>query len=191
MKVQELGDVRTGQILSRKKTEKPTEFIYKVFTLASIEKTGTIQENLIEDFKSNSEIEQSLLTKEGDILIRLSSPYTAVYITKQFENILIPSLVAVIRIKSEEYLPEYVKIYLNSEDAKSQIRKEANGTVIATITTKSLKELEIPLISMQKQRHLIHYTNAYLEEKQLTEELVKLKEREYQTIINQSFKDTK
>lgn len=191
MKIQELGEVRTGQILSRKKSEETTEFLYKVFTLASIEKSGTIQENLIEDFKSNSEIEPSLLTKEGDILIRLSSPYTAVYITKQFENILIPSLVAVIRIKSEEYLPEYVKIYLNSEIAKSQIRKEANGTVIATVTTKSLKELEIPLISIPKQKHLIHYTNAYLEEKQLTEELLKLKEKEYQVMINQSLKDAK
>lgn len=189
MKLQEIANIRTGQILSRKQAKEPMGFPYKVFTLASIGKNGTIQEDLIEEFQSNCQLDRNILTQEGDILIRLSNPYTATYITKQFQNILIPSLVAVIRIKSEKYLSEYVKIYLNSECARSQIRKEANGTVIATITTKALKELEIPLLTMQKQQYLIHYTNTYLEEKSLTESLLGLKEKEYQYMISQNVKE--
>lgn len=187
MKLQDIADIRTGLVLSRKQAKKESGISYKVFTLASIGKDGIIQEELIEEFQSNSQLDAELLTREGDILIRLSNPYTAVYITKQFQNILIPSLVAVIRLKSKEYLPEYVKVYLNSESAKNEIYKEANGTVIATVTTKSLKDLEIPNVSMQKQKYLIHYTNAYLEEKKMTENLLELRDKEYQITINRNF----
>ena len=124
--------------------------------------------------------------KEGDVLMRLSQPYTAVYITKQYQNILIPSLVAILRIQSDRFLPEYIKVYLNSEAAKAQIRKEANGTVIPTISTKALREIEVPEISLQKQQYLIHFTNAYLEEKKLTKKIEELKQKEYQWILNEN-----
>lgn len=183
-KLQEIAEIRTGLVLSRKKAKTKMGYPYKVFTLASLDKSGIIQDELIENFESNSELEEKLLTKDGDILIRLSQPYTATYITKPYRNILIPSLIAVIRIKSEEFLPEYIKVYLNSEKAKEQIRKEANGTVIETVSTKSLKEIEIPEISIERQQDLIHFTNAYLEEKKLIEEIQILKEKEYQYVLN-------
>ena len=191
MKLSEIAEIRTGQVLSRKQAQGDTGIPYKVFTLASILKEGKINEELIEDFQSNSKIDGQLLTKEDDILIRLSAPYTAVYITKAYENILIPSLVAVIRLKSEDYLPEYVKIFLNSKIAKDEIKREASGTVITTVNTKALKEMDIPYVSLQKQNRLIHFTKAYVEEKEIMEKIMQLKEEEYQFIINKSFKDEK
>lgn len=189
MKLKDIAEIRTGQVLSRKQAkEEEVGIQYRVFTLSSIDKDGTIKEEQIDDFKSNSKLDDNVITKEEDIIMRLSNPYTSAYIKKQFKNILIPSLVAVIRIKSDEYIPEFVKIYLNSENAKEQIRKEANGTVIATITTKSIKELEIPLIPKKQQQYIIHFTNTYLEEKKQTERLLELKEREYQYIINENMK---
>lgn len=184
MKLQEIAEVRTGLVLSRKQSKEPIGFPYKVFTLASIEKDGTIKKELIEKFESNSKLDENVITKENDILIRISTPYTATFITKEYENILVPSLIAIIRVKSEKYIPEYVKIYLNSEKAKQEIRKEANGTVIATITTKSMKELEIPFIPIKQQENIINYTNTYLEEKKMTQSLMELREKEYQFIIN-------
>lgn len=189
MKLEEIAEIRTGQVLSRKKSKDGTGIPYKVFTLASIEKEGIIKEEQIEEFKSNTQLDEKVITKENDIIMRLTNPYTSAYITKQYENILIPSLVAVIRIKPGKYIPEYVKIYLNSEKAKEQIRKNANGTVIATITTKALKELEIPFIPMKQQQYIIHYTNTYIEEKKQTEKLLELREKEYQFIINENMKE--
>lgn len=186
MKLEEIAKIRTGLILSRKKSTNKVGHQYRVFTLASFEKDGTIQDDQIEKFESISEIERSLITTEGDILIRLSSPYTATYIEKQYQNILIPSLMAVIRVKSEKFLPEYVKVYLNSDKAKDEIRKEANGTVITTVSTKSLKELNIPEIPMQKQQDLINITKKYIEEKKLMNKLLQLKEEEYRYILNKN-----
>lgn len=191
MKLSDIAEIRTGQVLSRKQAKGELGIPYKVFTLSSILKDGKINKDLIEDFQSNSMIDEQLLTKEDDVLIRLSAPYTAVYITKEYENILIPSLVAVIRLKSEEYLPEYVKIFLNSKIAKDEIKREASGTVITTVTTKSLKEMFIPCLPLQKQKRLIHFTKAYLDEKDIMEKIMKLKEEEYQFIINKNFKDEK
>ena len=190
MKMQEIAEIRTGQVLSRKvaKTEKAN--IYRVFQLSSIEKDGTICDELIDIFNSRTTIEPELLTKEGDILIRLSNPYTAAYIEKKYENILIPSLMAVIRLKKGEILPEYIKTYLNSEIAKNQIKKEANGTVISTINTKSLKNLEIPIPTIEKQYEITRLANIYIEEKRLAEELIKLRQKEFQIILEETIEKT-
>ncbi len=189
MKLEEIADIRTGQVLSRKIAKGEIAKIYRVFQLSSIEKDGTICDSSIDTFNSKTEIDSKLLTKEGDILIRLSNPYTSVYIEKKYENILIPSLIAVIRMKLEEILPEYVKIYLNSEKAKEQIRKEANGTVIETINTKSLKNIQIPIPTLEKQYEIAKLAEIYIEEKKLSEKLIQLKEKEFESILEEAIKN--
>lgn len=187
MKLGEISEIRTGLVLSRKQSKSDTGIDYKVLTLSSLEKEGRIDLNLIENFKSMVELDSKLLTKRGNIMIRLSNPYTAVYIKKEYENILMPSLIASIEIKSNDFLPEYIQIFLNSETCKEQLRKEANGTVIVTVNTKILKELEIPEIPIEKQKDLIAYENSYYTEKKLTEKLLQLKEKEFQMVLEQNF----
>lgn len=191
MKLGEISEIRTGLVLSRKQSKGETGIDYKVLTLSSIEKEGRINLNTIENFKSITELDNKLLTKQGNIIIRLSNPYTAVYIKKEYENILMPSLIASIEINSNDFLPEYIQIFLNSETCKKQLRKEANGTVIVTVNTKILKELEIPELPKWKQKDLIEYENSYYTEKRLTEEILKLKEKEFQIILEQNFEKEK
>ena len=190
MKLGEISEIRTGLVLSRKQSKSDTGIDYHVLTLSSIEKEGRINLNTIENFKSVTELDNKLLTKQGNIIIRLSNPYTAVYIKKD-ENILMPSLIASIEINSKDFLPEYIQIFLNSENCKERLRKEANGTVIVTVNTKILKELEIPELPIWKQKDLIEYENSYYTEKKLTEKLLELKEKEFQMVLEQNFEKEK
>jgi restriction endonuclease S subunit len=191
MKLGEISEIRTGLVLSRKQSKSDTGIDYHVLTLSSIEKEGRINLNTIENFKSVTELDNKLLTKQGNIIIRLSNPYTAVYIKKEYENILMPSLIASIEINSKDFLPEYIQIFLNSENCKERLRKEANGTVIVTVNTKILKELEIPELPIWKQKDLIEYENSYYTEKKLTEKLLELKEKEFQMVLEQNFEKEK
>ena len=191
MKLGEISEIRTGLVLSRKQSKSDAGIDYHVLTLSSIEKEGRINLNTIENFKSVTELDSKLLTKQGNIIIRLSNPYTAVYIKKEYENILIPSLIASIEINSKDFLPEYIQIFLNSENCKERLRKEANGTVIVTVNTKILKELEIPELPIWKQKDLIEYENSYYTEKKLTEQILELKEKEFQMVLDQNFEKEK
>lgn len=191
MKLGEISEIRTGLVLSRKQSKSDTGIDYHVLTLSSIEKEGRINLNTIENFKSVTELDSKLLTKQGNIIIRLSNPYTAVYIKKEYENILMPSLIASIEINSKDFLPEYIQIFLNSENCKERLRKEANGTVIVTVNTKILKELEIPELPIWKQKDLIEYENSYYTEKKLTEQILELKEKEFQMVLDQNFEKEK
>lgn len=191
MKLGEISEIRTGLVLSRKQSKSDTGIDYHVLTLSSIEKEGRINLNTIENFKSVTELDNKLLTKQGNIIIRLSNPYTAVYIKKEYENILMPSLIASIEINSKDFLPEYIQIFLNSENCKERLRKEANGTVIVTVNTKILKELEIPELPIWKQKDLIEYENSYYTEKKLTEQILELKEKEFQMVLDQNFEKEK
>lgn len=191
MKLGEISEIRTGLVLSRKQSKSDAGIDYHVLTLSSIEKEGRINLNTIENFKSVTELDSKLLTKQGNIIIRLSNPYTAVYIKKEYENILMPSLIASIEINSKDFLPEYIQIFLNSENCKERLRKEANGTVIVTVNTKILKELEIPELPIWKQKDLIEYENSYYTEKKLTEQILELKEKEFQMVLDQNFEKEK
>ena len=102
-----------------------------------------------------------------------------------------PSLIASIEINSKDFLPEYIQIFLNSENCKERLRKEANGTVIVTVNTKILKELEIPELPIWKQKDLIEYENSYYTEKKLTEQILELKEKEFQMVLDQNFEKEK
>lgn len=191
MKLGEISEIRTGLVLSRKQSKSDAGIDYHVLTLSSIEKEGRINLNTIENFKSVTELDNKLLTKQGNIIIRLSNPYTAVYIKEEYENILMPSLIASIEINSKDFLPEYIQIFLNSENCKERLRKEANGTVIVTVNTKILKELEIPELPIWKQKDLIEYENSYYTEKKLTEQILELKEKEFQMVLDQNFEKEK
>ena len=41
-------------------------------------------------------------TKEGDVVVKLSTPYNATYVTKENEGLAVPSFCAIIRVKKDE-----------------------------------------------------------------------------------------
>ncbi|MDD4036513.1 MAG: restriction endonuclease subunit S [Bacilli bacterium] len=186
MKLGDISLIKMGLVLTRKKAENKygVKKEYEVISIKNIELDGTFNAEPLDVFYSNEILDEQYFTKEGDILIRVSSPNTVVYIDSSKAGLLIPSYFAVITIINKDYLSKYVAWYLNTKEIKQQIKKTQSGGVTLAININTIQNLEIKHISTAKQEIVIDVEQLYRKEKKLMFNLIEEKEKLY-NIVNE------
>jgi restriction endonuclease S subunit len=71
-------------------------------------------------------------------------------------------------------LPEYISAYLNSLEGQKQLFSLQETMTIAAITLKTLKQIEIPVIPLEKQKKLSEVVKLYERKTTLLKELLNL-----------------
>jgi restriction endonuclease S subunit len=154
MRLDNVANVRTGLVLSRKVAELEVATnpeSYEVLSLRAVSGDGVISKEYIEPYCSTERLKSDYLTRKGDVLFRLSAPYTAVCINDDFINLLIPSHFSVIRTNTERLDPIYLEWWLNHH--KTLFYKMASGgTMMGTISSGFVAALEVDLIPLESQR---------------------------------------
>ena len=123
-------------------------------------------------------IDSKKVTKEGDIVIKLSTPYDACLITKDDEGLLVPSFCAIINNIPEDILKEYLLAYLNSKACLRQIKNLIAGTTIAILSSGQIKKLFIPIPELSIQEEIAELYRKSVEKIKLLERITML-EKEY------------
>lgn len=156
MKLKQIADIRTGIVAARKKATDESLFrkSYKMINLKCINEKGYIDFSLAEEFEANEMLSNDFLTQKGDILIRLSVPYTSIIIKKpEEEGYVIPSHFAIIRVDSKLSTPEYILWLLRSAKVQQQIRMNNSGSSgFGTISSGFFSNLDIRCPSQQRQK---------------------------------------
>ena len=173
VKLGEVVDIYSGQIMSRVKADKPEETgdyittkTMKVIVPKAITSDGLINlEDIVEekiivtDINSDKEtgetelvmpIDSRRITSLRDIVIKLSTPFDSATITEETVGCLIPSFCAIIRNKgliNEDYL----QAFLNSKLCKEQLRAKVVGSVMTILSIGKIKEIEIPIPEIDQQ----------------------------------------
>lgn len=188
IKIVKLGDISsitTGQVIKRKEA-RPGDvdaIQYRILTLKSFDEDGYLVKEELDSFKASEEIESKYITSKGDIVVRLSMPFTSITIDEESEGILIPSLFVVIRINSNDILPSYLSLYLNSNKMKKQYIKEARGSAIQILKTSAFKEFEIMIPDMSIQEQAVTLNELLMREKRLLQLLIKENNKRNQIIL--------
>ncbi|WP_233880293.1 restriction endonuclease subunit S [Virgibacillus halodenitrificans] len=187
MQLREIAIVKTGLVLSRKKAEFDHETMatYKLITLRNITNDGTIDSTTYEEFKSNDVLDSHYFTQEGDVLLRLSNPNTAVYIDKEASGLLIPSYFAIIKVDKSKLLPEFLAWYLNTKEVKKEFERFQSGTRIPSTNQNIIKTLPISITTIDKQKVLIDIYRLHLKEKELYRMLIEEKEKRFAGLSKQ------
>ena len=184
MKLNQIASVRTGLVLSRKEAKGTnTSHEYRLLNLKSITDRGMICLEETTCFRAVEELTSNYLTQAGDVIIKLSEPYTAVYITEEYTGLVIPSHFVVIRADTAKVLPQYIAWYLN----KDRIKKAYNMTrvgVLKQIKPTTIAETEIRLPSLERQKQVIELYEMSRTELQLMENLLRQKEAYYKALLN-------
>ena len=190
MKLGEIAKIKIGLVLIRKKAKIKYEIkdIYNLITLKNIEDNGAFNEEPFEIFESNDELDKGYFTDEGDILIRLSYPYTAVYIDESKVNLLVPSSFSIIKLTTSNYIPEYIAWYLNSDKAKKELIKAQTGTAMSTTNKTILASIDIKEIPIEDQKRIGKIQELYLKERELLDRLIEEKEKYYKAVTNKLMK---
>lgn len=152
MKLDEYAVVRSGLVLSRKESKEPTDFRYDLLTLRALPPEGVIETGELETFYAKEPLNSEYLTRNGDLIIRLTMPYTAVLITKNEENIVVSSNFAIIRCRANStLLPEYLFWYLNTPRSKQRIYESTTGNMLCAVKPRYFADMEIEVPSSEQQ----------------------------------------
>ncbi len=186
MNLKNISGVQTGLVLVRKKAQNTDEnkYIYSRLTLKSFEPQGWLNERELDVFLSKEKLENKYITKKGDIILRLTAPYTAICINDNQEGLVIPSNFAIIRLKEQKFIPEFISLFLNTEIIEKNFIKLAISTTIPLIKTTHIKDIDVPEKSYNIQRNLVELNQLYVKEKILLSKLVNEKERLVKASIN-------
>lgn len=181
----DIAEIKTGLVLSRKKAdiEYAIQAKYPMVTLKNIADDGTFNDEQFEKFNSYEKLGEQYFTTEGDVLIRLSYPNTAIYINEKHVDLLVPSYFAIVKVQELMFLPEYVAWYLNTDAVKKELERSQAGTRILSTNKNVLKRIDIARIPIGKQQTLIKIKRLHEKEKKLYEKLVLEKEAYINSIM--------
>lgn len=191
MKLGNVAQVRSGLVLARKQARGKTEYRYPLLNLKCIHPSGFIDTTLCEVFDSVEYLNPEYLTHNGDVVVRLTIPYTAVLITEDLEGYVIPSSFVVVRSDRSMLLPEYLLWLLNSQKVKKQIYEGAVSNMLGAVKPRYFAEYELDELPISRQKILAELNQLAHRETQLLAILASEKEKYYDYIMNQVFTDMK
>ena len=138
--------------------------------------------------ESKRELYQSSLVKKDDLIITCRGSNFKMAIFKNSpHDVLIDGNLIIIR-PNDEYDSRYIKLFFESDIGESLIKSINRSGPIISITPKSLKSIEIPVMSKEKQNSLIElYENGMKEYKKKIDEANKIFKQLKEEINNRIF----
>ena len=123
MKLGELATVRSGLVLSRKQARKgtPVKMRYPLLSFRAIHPNGYIDMEQLDGFDAAEQLSPEYLTQIGDVIIRLTSPYTAVLIDEASAGMVVSSNFVIIRVDRSRLLPGYLVWLINTPKIRKAI----------------------------------------------------------------------
>ena len=191
----EVATIRTGIVAARKKVEQNAiiRYQYEMLNLKCVASEGYINKEYVEDYESSLPLKLDCLTQMGDILVRLSAPYTAILIKEQdLCGLVIPSHFAIIRVNRRIVLPEYMYWTLGRDKINVRIKQNSSGsTAFGTISSGAIASLPIRIIPIEKQRILSELLRLTEREQELLYKLSTEKEKYNKELINRIYNTIK
>ena len=191
IKLNDIAEIKTGLVLSRKKAEAhtPSGYSYKIVSLKSFAENAIYDNSFADEFISNEQINDDYKVSLGDVLLRLREPNFAVYIDKDYDDLIYSSLMVRIRVKSGKFDPHFVAHYLNSSVVKRALAPDISGTAIAMISVASINNLKIPLVNLQTQNKIVKYLNLVRQESEILQNLAAQKQKYHKSIFENLIKE--
>ena len=179
IKLNDIAEIKIGLVLNRKKADMGEEIkhYYKVISLKSFNENTMYDNTFADEFISNEQIKEDYQVKQGDILLRLREPNFAVYIDKEYENLIYPSLMVRVKIQDNRFDPQFIAHYLNSNSVKKALSSELSGTTIPMIKVADVNEIKIPLTNLDKQKKIVEYLKLAHQENDLLQNLINEKQK--------------
>ncbi len=187
-----LGDiavVRSGLVLSRKLARGVSDNQYPLLNLRSINPDGYIDLKQMDVFYASEQLSAEYLSQNGDVIIRMSMPYTAVLIDEATTGIVISSNFVIIRCVRRMILPEYLFWLINRPSVKHAIYESTSSNMLAAVKAKTFSDFLIVLPAIAVQHRIAAMNALAIKETQLLRRLATEKERYYNRFIDNVYEE--
>lgn len=196
MNISDIATVRTGLVKARKEKNNSSDQVYNNYSLLNlkcISNDGDILIDYLEPYTVSDELKEDYLTHLGDVLVRLSTPYTVAMIDSQdLCGLVIPSHFAVIRVNREMATPEYVFWSLRRDKNRiTLIQNSSGGAAFATISSGLIANLPITLLPLEKQQIIGEVMRLSQKEQKLLSALLIEKKKYNSALLDIIYKEIK
>lgn len=170
--------ITSGQIMSRvsvdpDKVTEETQTIGKVKVIVpKAISNGCIEHSELGDAILTKEVDSTRITKVGDIVIKLSTPYDAACIDEQSTGLVVTSFCAIISGVPKQYCPEFLTAYLNTSSVTEMLRKSTSGLTIPLLRVNDLKALQIPDVEYEMQQAAVEILRLNQKKRVILESLL-------------------
>ena len=189
MILENIADVIAGQIMTRVTEDNNDGEPVQVLAPKAISNGIIIKEDLGKAVLSK-DVDENKYTKEGDVVIKLSTPYDAAYLTSKDIGLVIPSFCATIRILNDNLIDaKYLSAFLNTSYVRNQLTAKVVGSSRPMIKISDIRALEIPEVSIEDMRDI---GEAYIlsgRKKEILLEMVQTESMLMENIILASIKE--
>ncbi len=182
----EIAEIQSGLVVSRKEVKFDSEqFIeYMRLNLRSINEDGSINEESLDRYFANEKLEEQFITTPNDIIVRLFPPFRPALITESLIGLVVPSQFAIIRLKSNGVIPEFLCCYLSHRSMLEFLAIKESGRASKGIKISTISEIEIPLLPLDKQKTIAAYGEIHIKRKQLYLDLIQQYDLKMEAVIN-------
>ena len=195
MNISDIATVRTGLVKARKEKNNSSDQVYNysLLNLKCISNDGDILIDYLEPYTVSDELKEDYLKHLGDVLVRLSTPYTVAMIDSQdLCGLVIPSHFAVIRVNREMATPEYVFWSLRRDKNRITLMQNSSGsTAFGTISSGLIASLSITLLPLQEQKIVGDLMILSEREQELMQMLATEKKKYNTLLLNQIYDNMK
>lgn len=158
MTLENIASVTAGQIMTRVTADKDAgeqvvESVKVLVPKAIV--SGVIVKEDLGDAELGKQIDEEKYTQEGDVVIKLSTPYDAAYVGEENAGIAIPSFCAAIRIIDDDKMDaRYLTAFLNSSYVRDELTAKVVGSTRPMIKITDIRALEVPELNMKDMRDI-------------------------------------
>ncbi|WP_353893744.1 hypothetical protein PRVXH_000505 [Proteinivorax hydrogeniformans] len=196
MKISQVAKmIHSGQIITRveAKEQAGDEVIdeKKVLVPKAIS-NGRVIASELGKVKLKKHVNKKRITLKGDICVKLSNPYDVTYIKSEDEGLVVPSFCAIIRsLDTTKIDPWFLTAFLNTDYIVELLKSRVSGSVMPMIKIADLKELEIPNISIEKQREVGQAFAISTEKQQVLQQIQENENNIIKSIVVNAVKEAK
>lgn len=169
----ELCLLKTGTSVARAEGENPST-LQKVL-LPRAMSNGVINQAEL-DFKPLGDIGEDFFTKEGDVVVKLSTPYDSVYVGPGDEGIFVTSSGLILRKKEGAPINmQFLSMFLNSSITVASLAAKSTGQAAVRLIKKTdVANTRIPLLPIDQQNLLAELFHEICKRRNGYENLIKL-----------------
>ncbi len=180
-----IGNLIGGQIINRVEAKRDDFEFGEIKILAPKAITnGVIDHSSLTSLKIKTMPDEKKLTKEGDIVLKLSQPYEAAYINKDDEGLLVTSFCIILRnIQKDEISPNFILTFINSELYKEQVLELTSGASVPLLTKGLIEKITLDVPTIIAQSIIVGKSDSIKRKEALFNEVIKLEKMKLENML--------
>ena len=185
-KLIDISKIRLGYSL-RERLEEDEEGNLPIIQFKDLQ--GSVFSNADNCVRLNADkIKPSHWLKYGEILLSNRGNYKAAVNCCRYPCVA-SGVFFVLTVQDKNFLPEYIVTFLNSQEGQKSLTKRHNISGVSSINRVELEQIDIPLLSLEKQKQLVELFSLYEKEVDIFEKLKQSRKKLINSILSQTIKE--